>query len=55
MFNPAMFANLTPEQVKAQQEQLNKMSDEDLQKQINSAKAFMPGKATSIVIVNRYA
>ncbi len=44
MFNPNMFANMSPEQVKAQSEMLKNMSDEQLKRHLESAKAFMPGK-----------
>ena len=45
MFNPSMLNNLTPEQIKAQQDMMKNMSDEDLQRQMNNAKSFMPGKS----------
>jgi hypothetical protein len=35
---------MTPEQIKAQQDMMKNMSDEDLQRQMNNAKSFMPGK-----------
>ena len=45
MFNPSMLNNMTPEQIKAQQDMMKNMSDEDLQRQMNNAKSFMPGKS----------
>ena len=38
-----MLANISPEQLKAQNEMLNKMSDSELEKHLNSVKASMPG------------
>ena len=43
MFNPSMFANMSPDQVKSQTEMFNNMSDSELEKHLNSAKSFMPG------------
>lgn len=41
--NPNMFANVDPNQVKQQSEMLKNMSDDELKRQIDAAKAFMPG------------
>ena len=44
MFNPSMQNNMTPEQIKAQQDMMKNMSDEDLKRRMDQAKSFMPGK-----------
>jgi hypothetical protein len=43
MFNPNMFSNVDPDQVKQQSERMKNMSDDDIKRQIDAAKAFMPG------------
>lgn len=43
MFNPSMLGNVSPEQLKQQSEMMKNMSDADLKRQLDAAKAFMPG------------
>lgn len=43
MFNPNL-ANMDADRMKQEAEKINGMSDADLQRKINNAKSFMPGK-----------
>ncbi len=59
MFNPNMFpgmANMNPDMLKQQSEMFKNMSDEDIKRQMEAAKAFMPGKEISLkfAIITRY-
>lgn len=43
MFNPSNFANVDPEMVRSQSQNMNNMSDEEIKRRIDMTKSFMPG------------
>jgi hypothetical protein len=43
MFNPPNLANMDADQIKKSGEMFKNMSDDDIQRNLNQAKSFMPG------------